>query len=636
MSLNDYQKAVKMGKREVSLRTLKGENPYLPSLDEVVKRTDVMSEIPLGIVQIPTDRIVGTKSSDRRNAFAANFMPILDERSEFAMKWISLCDSHLEEGIRDPVKAYEYMNKFYIQEGNKRVSVLKYFGAVSVVGQVIRLIPPRTEDKENKIYFEFIDFYELSEINYIWFTKEKSFSKLQRLVGKMPDERWTDEDRLMFSSILSRFTALYDDDDLDGITIGDAFLSFIELYGYEQMCNMSTAALKKLIKKRQNQLELFASSQPLQLRMNPVDEKPNLLKLLLPGSKSTLKVAFIHEKSAETSAWTYSHELGRMHLDDMFGEQIETFAYNDATPDNIDVLLEDAIAQGNDIIFTTSPPLLLPSIKAAIDHPDIKILNCSLNASHQYIRTYYARMYEAKFLMGAIAAAISESNDLGYIADYPIYGMVANINAFALGAKMINPRVKIHLKWSTLKDSHPIDELRAEGISCILGQDMIVPGQASRYFGLFKMEGNHITNLAIPVWHWGKFYEKMIDTILNGSWKNDESKTATGAVNYWWGMSSDVIEIICSQSLPLGTNRLVELLKETICRGEFTPFRGVLFSQNGIVQKDEEAILTPKEVITMDWLAENVIGYIPKMEELVEHAKPVILSQGIDTTTSKE
>ena len=103
MSLNDYQKAAKMGRREMNLRTLKGENPYLPSLDDIIKRGDIASEVPLGIVQIPTDRIAGTKSSDRRNAFAANFMPVLDERSEVAIKWVSLCESHIQEGIRDPI-----------------------------------------------------------------------------------------------------------------------------------------------------------------------------------------------------------------------------------------------------------------------------------------------------------------------------------------------------------------------------------------------------------------------------------------------------------------------------------------------------------------------------------------------------
>lgn len=634
MSIADYEKAYRSGKKEVTSRLAKGLNPYLDALDKHIKRKDAVTEVPLGLVQIPTNRIVGTKTDDRSNAFAANFMPILAQGTEFAIKWIDLCKSHTEEGIREPIKAYEYMNRFYVLEGNKRVSVLKYFGAVSIPGYVTRIIPPRTNEKENKIYYEFMDFYNLSEVNYIWFTREGSFAKLQRMVGKRPDEVWTEDDRLTFSSTLSRFSSLFDVPESDHLTHGDAFLAFIEIYGYREIIGMPTSQLKQLITRNQKELALLASDKPLDLVMNPVAEKTNILKLLLPSSKSRLNIAFIQEKSAETSAWTYAHELGRMHLEDTFGDQIVTCSYENATLDNIDNLLEDAIAQGNDIIFTTSPPLLLASIRAAIKHPDIKILNCSLNASHQYIRTYYARMYEAKFLMGAIAASMSESNSLGYIADYPIYGMVANINAFALGAKMINPRAKIHLKWSTLKDSSPIGELQSEGVTCISGQDMIIPGHASRYFGLFRLEEHGTFNLAIPVWHWGKFYEKMIDTILKGSWKNDEVAAQSKTLSYWWGMSSDIIEIICSQNLPLGTSRLVRLLQNTICKDGYNPFTGVLFSQTGLVQQNESDVLSPEDIITMDWLAENVIGSIPKLDHLIDQAKPVVLSQGVETSTN--
>ena len=52
--------------------------------------------------------------------------------------------------------------------------------------------------------------------------------------------------------------------------------------------------------------------------------------------------------------------------------------------------------------------------------------------------------------MGAIAGAMAENDKISYIADYPISGTIANINAFALGAKMINPRAKVHLEWSCL------------------------------------------------------------------------------------------------------------------------------------------------------------------------------------------
>ncbi len=74
---------------------------------------------------------------------------------------------------------------------------------------------------------------------------------------------------------------------------------------------------------------------------------------------------------------------------------------------------------------------------------------------------------------------------------------------------------------------------------------------------------------------------------------------------------------------------LVELLKHTISAEEFNPFSGILYSQNGVVQDDPNRVMLPEEIMTMDWLAENVIGSIPKKEELKEQAEPVIKQQGI-------
>ena len=143
--------------------------------------------------------------------------------------------------------------------------------------------------------------------------------------------------------------------------------------------------------------------------------------------------------------------------------------------ENIDALLEAAIAEGCNLIFTTTPPFVQASVKAAIANPKVKIVNCSLNTSHRYIRTYYSRMYEAKFLMGAIAGAMAENGRLTYIADYPIYGSIANINAFALGAKMINPRAKVFLEWSTKKEADMEDRIRENASSCVSGRDIVIP-----------------------------------------------------------------------------------------------------------------------------------------------------------------
>ena len=632
MAMEDYSKAYKLGKKDYQSRMFNGVRPTLEVLDDILPSRGSYSEVSLGLVQIPADQIVGTRHAGRSNAFAGNFMPILRENTEFASKWASLSTSHVREGIREPIKAYEYMNKFYVEEGNKRVSVMKYFGVVSIPGIVTRIIPKRTEEKENKIYFEFLDFYEVSKVNYIWFTHEGSFAKLQEAVGKGEKEIWSHDEQLDFSSLYSRFTAEYNarGGEKLSITVGDAFLAFITLYGYDVIGEKTTSELKELISKSWEEFKLLEEEDEVELKMAPVSEKKPLLSRLLPLSSPKLKIAFIYEKTPGSSAWTYGHELGRMQLEQTFSEEVSTVCYNETTPENVEERISCAIEEGCNLIFTTSPAFVQASVKAAIANPEVRILNCSVNTSHRYIRTYYARLHEAKFLMGAIAGAMAENNRLFYQADYPIYGTIANINAFALGAKMVNPRAEVYLDWSSKKDQDIWENIRSTGASCISGKDMVIPEEGSRYFGIYHLDGDVPRNLAMPICHWGRFYEQLIRTIMDGTWKYDDKSSTKKAINYWWGMSSDVVDVICSQNLPIGTKRLVELLKKTISAGEFNPFSGILYSQNGIVQDDPHRELTPDEIVTMDWLAENIIGSIPKKEELQEHAKPVVSQQGIE------
>lgn len=635
MALKDYNKAFRYGKKEYESRLLAGRKPTLESLDEVLP-DEALSTESLGLVQIPIDQIVGTRYSGRSSAFASNFMPILESNTEFAIKWAKLSTSHEKEGIHEPIKAWEYMNKFYVEEGNKRVSVLKYFDAVSVPGYVTRILPQRTEQKENKIYYEYVDFYALSQINYIWFSRLGSFVRLQKAVGKGAKDIWSDDDKLTFSSVYSRFAAEYES--LGGkklsITTGDAFLAFLMIYDYKDICQKTVNELKELVGKSWEEFKLLEHDQEIELKMNPTSEKKSLLDRLLPVSTPKLKIAFLYAKTPATSAWTYAHELGRLHLEQTFPEEVTTECYENLTRDLAEKAIADAIQKGCNIIFTTTPEFVQASVQAAIAHPEVKILNCSLNTSHRYIRTYYARMYEAKFLMGAIAGAMAENGQLAYIADYPIFGTIANINAFALGAKMVNPRAQVYLEWSTLKDVDlgiAMDNVIKKGVTVVSGRDMVIPEDASRYFGLYHIEKEGPRNLAMPLWHWGKFYEQLIRTIMDGTWKYDDNKDETKAINYWWGLSAEVIDVIYSQNLPIGTQKLLTMLKRAIATGEYHPFSGILYSQNGMIQSDPDKILSPEEIITMDWLADNVIGTIPKSRELKEQAKPVTLQSGVES-----
>lgn len=156
-----------------------------------------------------------------------------------------------------------------------------------------------------------MDFYALSQINYIWFSRLGSFVRLQKAVGKGAKDIWSDDDKLTFSSVYSRFAAEYES--LGGkklsITTGDAFLAFLMIYDYKDICQKTVNELKELVGKSWEEFKLLEHDQEIELKMNPTSEKKSHLDRLLPVSTPKLKIAFLYAKTPATSAWTYAHEL---------------------------------------------------------------------------------------------------------------------------------------------------------------------------------------------------------------------------------------------------------------------------------------------------------------------------------------
>ena len=132
MAIEEYLQAQRRGLKLTHALQARGEDATLPVLSELVPEMNRLTQVPLGMVQVALDQIAGTATRGRTTAFARNFMPLLEPDSEFAFKWSVLYDDVVENGLRDPVRAYEYYNRFYIIEGNKRVSVMSMLDAVNI------------------------------------------------------------------------------------------------------------------------------------------------------------------------------------------------------------------------------------------------------------------------------------------------------------------------------------------------------------------------------------------------------------------------------------------------------------------------------------------------------------------------
>ena len=294
-----YKEALKLGQKEYRNAVAENIYPYLPVLDKIVPPEKALTGIRVGVVQIPMWFVVGTKTGGRVSAFSKSFLPLLDEGTEFADKWEALYRSHLSEGIRDPIKVYEYLNRYYVEEGNKRVSVLKYCGAYGVAAEVIRILPERDGSEEVEKYYEFLDFNRYSKINFIELTKRGSYRELMRAMGKSYGEWWSIEDQRRFSGAYYLFEQAYTA--LGGsklkITEGDAMLNYMEIYGYSALQNANSAEIRMNLKKMWEEIALEDENEAIELKTEPAEEKKqSVLSMVLPKAKpAVVKAAFVYD-----------------------------------------------------------------------------------------------------------------------------------------------------------------------------------------------------------------------------------------------------------------------------------------------------------------------------------------------------
>ena len=636
-AVSAYSKALKAGLREHKHCMASGVPSYVQVLDEVFPDSNSAQQQSVGLMEIPIDLIVGTKTAGRQYALSPSFLPLLSPQSEFANKWANLCVAHLGEvGIREPIICYEYLGRFYVQEGNKRVSVLRYFGAPRIPATVHRIVPPMDGTPRIQAYYEFLDFFKASRLYTVQFRRPGDYAKLLQAVGKEPGESWTEEERRTFNAYYSYFRDAFSQlgSLQEDVLPEEALLLWLQLYSYKDLGRFSVSE-KTLTAMRYDMLSA-ASHDSIKVQTTTDTGKSGIFSRL--ATPVYLNVAFVHQLSPAASGWVLGHEQGKEYLVEKLGNKLTVRSYFNAdTPEEATRLLEEAVKDGAQVVFTTAPLLRAPTLKAAIEYPKVQFLNCSVDQPYSSVRSYYGRVYEGKFITGAIAGALAQNNRIGYIASYPIYGQLANINAFALGAQLTNPRAQIELRWSCVA-GNPQADFFADGIRVISNRD--APGQNRMYldfcsYGTYLMDDKgELVPLGSPVWVWGKFYEYVLNSIFSGTWKSE--KTGYTALNYWLGMDSGVISVNLSDRLPTGLRTLAGYLQMGLATRMVDPFARRITAQDGTVKNDGTHSFTPDELLHMDWLCDNVLGGLPAEADILPISQAMVKELGIYRDSGKK
>lgn len=631
-SSSNYKQARALGRKFQADHADNDYGGYLVILDDILKNVEIVTELNLGTREIPINKVIGTRTSARSNAFAGNFMPLFPENTEFGAKWKKLYNSHIDEGIRDPIKVYEYINRYYVLEGNKRVSVLRYCGAASAYAKVTRLIPKR--DENNSLvsrYYEFLDFDRRATFDNLWFSHNGSFTRLVQIVEEFKqahpqDDRPADE---LINTAFKTFRVCYKKSGFGDIPItsGDAFLEYTTIYGFDPDATVS--GIEERVASCGAQFRLLSLRDPNDtntVEMKQSNEKSPLSFFSKRPTK--LKVAFAFEGDPATSLWSNGHFVAMNRLQKKMGDKVDIiFKTKISAMNNYDALKELA-DQEPDIFFATSPNMSAAALRLSLEHPDRAILNCDVAQPQKNMMTYFAKQHEAAFLSGIMAGAMTRTNIVGFMTSSRFHkGLTYNVNAFALGARLVNPKVQVLNFIQDHVDYSDADHIQARNTMAHNGVDIAYclhqlqtplvrkafPGVYAQIYKLRPETGYPEECLGAVALDWSVFYDQIVgDSFTTKNSILDITRSGfDSAVHFGWGMDTGILDIFGVDAF-MGRNavRLMKIFRNLVVTGQIHPFEGPLVDNTGTIRVEKDDTPTLIEIQSMDWYLDAITRVI--------------------------
>ncbi len=334
-------------------------------------------------------------------------------------------------------------------------------------------------------------------------------------------------------------------------------------------------------------------------------------------AQDKLKVGFVYVSPIGDAGWTYQHDLGRLAMEKNLGDKV-TSKYIESVPEGAEAerVIRDLAKSGHKLIFTTSFGYMNPTLKVAKLFPKTVLEHSTGYKQAKNVGTYMCRFYEGRYLTGIVAGKMTKSNELGYIAAFPIPEVIRGINAFTLGAKSVNPDIKVKVIWVNSwfdpgKEREASEALIDQGVDVITHHtDSTAPIITAEEKGVYAI-GYHSdmskygssAHLTATTHVWDTYYTKIANEVMDGTWKS-------GAV--WGGIKDGMIKLApINKKVPADVVALVEKAEKAIADGSFHPFSGPIKKQDGTVVVEAGKNLTDKDLLGMNYYVEGLLGSIP-------------------------
>ncbi len=280
------------------------------------------------------------------------------------------------------------------------------------------------------------------------------------------------------------------------------------------------------------------------------------------------------------------------------------------------------VQDGAKLIFATSFGYFNPHVlKMAAKYPDVRFAHCGgmwTDKDPKNVGSFFGYIDECEYLSGVIAAHVSKTKKLGFIAAKPIPQVLRNINSFTMGAQSVDPSITTHLiftgDWSLpVKEAEAANGLIDQGcdvLTChVDGPKVIVETAEKR--GVY-CTGYHANQAALAPkgyltgaeWDWATPYKLLVEAAATGK----------PMINFLrGGLKEGFVKMSpYGKAVPAKAKTMADGIKAKMVRGDFTIFKGPLKDNTGKEVIPAGTSMGQQDVAleSMNYLVAGVIGKI--------------------------
>ncbi len=302
---------------------------------------------------------------------------------------------------------------------------------------------------------------------------------------------------------------------------------------------------------------------------------------------SDVTAAFVYLTDPGDAGWTWAHHRGAEQAAEATGANLLTVENIAEGSPEFEQSVRDFIADGADAVFATSFGYMDAMEALSAEFPDVEFFHATgYKSNDTNFGNYFGRIYQARYLTGLTAGAATESNEIGYVAAFPIPEVIRGINAFTLGVREANPDATVTVNWTSTWFDPAVEGEAAQALLdggadvIAMHQDSTAAGERAEAAGARWISYNsdmceYAPNayLSSAIWNWGHYYALAIESVADGSF-------AGGGT--WPGMETGMVQIgSLAADVSQETRDLIDQRSQEMIDGSFDPFTGPINDQDG-------------------------------------------------------